>query len=317
MTDSLVAAGSARERLDDTHAETYYLAPFLDSEALRRYLWLCNHWQEIRARGENLPADPHKSQYIRDHFAPRHCGEAVARALRDGKPGLLSYLTGMVEPDHLSALQSMQRLQRRLRSPGYLATFAGRTDGGKTNTALLMAELAMRDDPDLLLGTNMTSLSGHPADRVRTIEDYGTLVDEVRFHDSKPWILVLDEMSSHASGYAGDRHEVEDKLRPFSRSLAKLDVRMVVLGHDGDIHPVIREFATDYILMVRDVAGISPDPEDDIFTAQFFESVDGRQPQGHRFDVFNVPAVSWSYNPDEQCRWDWTDPETGLLEVTP
>lgn len=318
--DVALAAAEHREVSEGRLTEnrlSHPLAPVLEGRALERYLFLCNNWQQIRESApSDLPADPHRSKYIRDHLAPAHAGAAAAEAVRNGQSGVLNYLNGLTNKESgMSVVKRLARLQQRIRRDGYMATFAGQTDSGKTNFALLMAELALFDDPDLSLVTNMTSLRNHPSERTHVVECFHDLRYLVE-NFSGPWFVVLDELSSHASGYAGDRSGVEEYFRPFSRRLAKYSVRLVVIGHQGDIHPVIREFSNDFIYLEREITTSRPDASRDVYEAGIYAGVsdDGREPEDLIFSIPEVPAVGWDYSPDEQCRWSWEESDAKIVQ---
>lgn len=309
-----VAAAESREVLEGRLTQnklTYPLAPLLEGEDLQRYLFICNHWDALRDRAEGLPGDPHRSRYVKEFLSPQHAGEAYQYAIDNGSPELLNYLNGLTNRESgMSVVRRLVRLQQRLRTDGYMVSFAGATDAGKTNLALLMAELAMLDNPEMHLITNMTSLRNHPEERTHVIENYHEMEYLVSEFD-REWIIALDELSSHASGYATDRSDVEEYMRPFSRALAKYSARLINIGHQGDIHPTLREFSKDFVMMKRDIETSRPDPERDTYTAEFYAGVsdDGREPEDLRFKIPEVPQVGWSYSPNEQCRWSFEEPE--------
>lgn len=312
MTDD-IAAAEAREVLEGRATDnklTAPLAPLLDGRQLERYLFIVDNWDRLRRRAPGLPGDPHDSRYIEQHLAPKHAGRAYSLALREGSQGVLNYLNGLTNKEPpMSVVRRLVELQKRTRQSGYTATFAGETNEGKTNLAWLMAELAMMDDPDMQLITNSTTLANHPEDRTHVVENYHKmkyLVTEF----SGPWFIVLDEMSSHVSGYSDDRADVEEHMRPFTRYAAKRDLRLLTLGHQGDIHPIIRKSSDDFIVMQRERDSVHDNPEADEFTAEFYADVsdDGREGEDLRFRLPDIPPTGWDYNPNEETRWSFEKP---------
>lgn len=235
----------------------------------------------------------------------------ATRAAEEGNDALLGYLGGLTDDSITSSeVQGLVQLMHRCRRPGYLSTFFGRTDGGKTNFALLGSELAMHDNDLVDLVTNITSVKGSvPESRLHVVEDYPTLERTnhmLKDMGRRPY-NVLDEFSSHASGYAADRGDVEETMRLFCRLLAKLDAAATVIGHDGgDVHPTMRDFSHDIVWMkVREETGLTEPGYEPDYRAEFYESVNNREPEGHRFTLSRVPQCSWSYNPDERTSWAW------------
>lgn len=269
---------------------------------------------ELLSRSLTLADEVHtdlESTRLYDAVVSAERTERVREALQDRDAGLANWLVGVTDQDvDLSAAHGLLQVLERVRRPGYVATFFGLPDVGKTNVAVLMAELALIDDPEMVLVTNVTSLkSSVPDDRLRIVEDMPTLEDTTQTLTDfgRPAVTVLDEFSSHASGYSADRQQAEDQLRPWLRATAKLDTRVIAIGHDGqDVHPTARELSTDVIWMHKtETVGLEADPEP-TYRAEVYDGVEDREPTGHRFTVDPVPETGLTYNPDEQTDWRWS-----------
>lgn len=138
---------------------------------------------------------------------------------------------------------------------------------------------------------------------MENFEDFKTAIE---FDPDQQWIAVLDELSSHASGYSADSGEVEKHMRQMVRKAAKTGTRLLALGHDGkDIHPTVREMANDWVVMEREIEGTRPDPEEDTFRGHFYEDMEDREPKGLRWTLDDVPKAPWRYNPSEFTSWAW------------
>lgn len=236
----------------------------------------------------------------------------ASRAIEEDKSSLLGFLSGIREQDFdTSEVRGLMQLLTRLRRNGYLSTFFGRTDGGKTNVALLMAELAMHDDDSVHLVTNISSVrSSVPESRYHFADDFSTAektIEMLAEFDQRAF-FVVDEFSSHGSGYASDSGDVEEKMRALLRKAAKLNAMVVAIGHDGkDVHPTVREFSHDIIWMrVVEEVGIVEADYEPTYQAGFYESVEEREPMGHRFTLDRVPETNLNYNPDEYTSWSWS-----------
>lgn len=237
--------------------------------------------------------------------------DVATNAARDGSDSLMGYLSGLTQQSiDSSQLQALMELLGRVRRDGYLATFFGRTDNGKTNVGLLMAELAMLDSQAVHLVTNITSVQGSvPESRLHVVESYPELdrtVEQLAEFGKKPFVL-LDEFSSHGSGYSADRGDVEESMRRFVRKAAKTSSRVVVLGHDGqDVHPTVREFGDDILMCgVDETTGIVDDDYTPTYWVEFYESIENRDPQDLVLRLDDVPKTSFTYNPDEFTSWSW------------
>lgn len=303
MTEQGIASAELREVHEGTLTEnlrTYPLAPFLESEALNRYIYIKNRYSHIKRLDENgdLPATFEQSKYCQRLVAAH--GSALAQtAVRDGSLPVLSWLTGLTHRDtDFSTAQLLQSLLAGLRRPGWMSIFAGSTDGGKTNTSLLLAGLALRDDPDMRLLTNISTLDWHEPglnSRTHFVENLSELRDLA--DSDTPDFVLLDEMSTQANA-ATANYEVNSELYPLITAKSKLNLRLVLIGHrkDGkDIAPSLQAHATYFIKQLRKTR----DLENDLYCAEFYDAVRDGEPVDHNFTLEPVPAVSAFYDPDE------------------
>jgi len=151
----------AEGRLTENN-RVYPLAPFLHGRALRRYVHYKRRYDKILRVNEDhdadLPATFEQTQYCRNLIGA-HGSPVAAAAVRNGNLAVLSWLSGLTRrKSDFSSGQVFSQLVRELRRPGYLGVFLGMTDGGKTNSALVGAGLHLRDEPDAILATNVTTL---------------------------------------------------------------------------------------------------------------------------------------------------------------
>jgi hypothetical protein len=226
--------------------------------------------------------------------------DAAADATREGNSSRLAYLTGESDPQP-SFRTSRQLLQvlRRLRKEGYLGLFCGSTDGGKTNTGLYLSELAMIDDPDLHLATNIKPLDWPDPDldrRTHFVGSTSSLRDCAESHDQL--VVLLDELSTRMNAQTKN-YETVDSFYPIITAKSKLSLRIIAIAHrkDGkDVAPSIREHADDFITQNRDRRQGQPDD----YSATFY---DGRLDDGSLVDPVlelpEIPETAAAYDPDE------------------
>lgn len=305
MTEAALASAELREvlegRLTDNR-RTYPLAPFLEDSALRRYVYYKSRYQQLKELGGDLPStyeqSAHCSRLVANHGSP-----VAARAVRNGNLEVLSFLTGLTHRDgDFSSAQLFQKVVRRMRTPGYLGVFLGGTDGGKTNSALLAAGLGLRDDPNLELATNVTTLDweeDHLNERTHFVQSRSELED---LAEEKELVAVLDEMSTQANAQTKG-YEVSADFYPVITFKAKLHLRLFIIGHreDGlDIAPPIRQHADDIIVQHRE----RNDYEEDIYSTEFYDDIEEGELHDQKFKLSPVPPVAASYDPDETATFD-------------
>jgi len=314
MSDTLGIAGAefrevAEGRLTENN-RVYPLAPFLDGRALRRYIHYKRRYDSILEINEqcerDLPPTFEQTQYCRNLIAAQG-SPVAAQAVRNGNLTVLSWLSGLTRRDaDFSSAQLFARLVSKLRKSGYLGVFLGGTDGGKTNSALVCAGLHLRDEPDAILATNVTTLDwNEPSLQERTyvVESKSEL--EELCHEYPDVIAVLDEMSTQANAQTMS-HEVNKEFYPLITFKSKLGLRMFIIGHreDGyDIAPPIREHADHIIVQRADDA----DLDDTRYWAEFYQELRDGEPSDLAFSLDPMPAVAAGYDPDERASFDISD----------
>ncbi|SFR85789.1 hypothetical protein SAMN05216559_0136 [Halomicrobium zhouii] len=305
MTEAALAAAEWREvsegRLRSGNLRTYPLAPFLEGRQLKRYVYYKNRYDQIReiVGTDRLPSTFEQSAYCQQMVAA-HGSSLASRAVREGWLPLLSYLTGLTHRESdFSTAQLLQHLLADMRRDGWLSTFVGSTDGGKTNSALLLAGLAMRDDPEMHLATNIDPVEWHDHDlndRTHTNVTTRSGLEELieRYDDL---FVILDEMSTQANAQTSN-YDVNEHLYPLITHKSKYGLRMVIIGHREsgyDIAPPIREHSTYFVRQVRE----ERDRGEDVYSAEFYESIEDGELVEESFTLKPVPEVQAYYDPDD------------------
>lgn len=214
-----------------------------------------------------------------------------------------SYYSGITELEvSLSEAQVLMKLLGIVRPTGRILVWTGGTNHGKTNTALLMIELAVEDDPDMLVATNMQSLGGVD---YTLVESQSELLEFLETNRGAEKIVWLDEASSHMTGYAGDRHDVEQQMRPVVRAAAKEHARLLYGAHRvTDVHPTIRDMPNCRFVANERLEDVHGQAEE--YVAEVYEDVgpDGDL-AGDPVVLRELPQTSLEYDPDEKTSWSW------------
>lgn len=302
MTDASIAAGEYREvqegRLTDNRV-VYPLAPFLTGKPLQRYVFLKRRYPHIRALDDELPRTFEQTQYC-ENLVAAHGSPVAARAVEKGNIAMLSWLRGLTHRDtDFGAAELFSKTVHHLRRDGYMALFVGSTDAGKTNTAILLCALYLRDNPDAHLIANLRDLEfGDDAldRRVHYADSTSEVVELAREYENT--IALLDEMSTAANAQTNN-YEVNENLAPLLTAKAKLGLRIIGIGHreDGrDLAPTVRQHTTHFVKQLR----VHHDLDDDEYQAEFYREHDEDSFRDHVFTLKPIPPVSASYDPDEE-----------------
>lgn len=317
MTERALAAAELREvsegRLTD-NGLTYPLAPFLDGDALRRYVRYKRLYPRIvevdRTHGDGeLPHQFEATAYCK-RLVETHGSIEAARAVKHGYLEQLSYMTGLTHRETaISEARTLVRLLSEMRRDGFLGLFVGDTDNGKTNTALWFSLLALLDqlslDVDVVLATNVTTLEWsipQLTERTHYVECRSDL--EALCEDHEKVIAVLDELELEANAQVNN-YEVNNEFMNVLTFKSKYGLVLFPIFHRTDgmgAAPVIREHATYFLEQER----IEHDLEDDEYQVTFFNEHD--PDTGPVDDQYQLPVPplqpDGDYDPDEQATFD-------------
>lgn len=318
MTESALAAAEFREvnegRLTDNGGQSYPLAPFLEGKPLRRYIVLKNRYDRIlevdqKHGNGDLPRQFEATRYC-ERLVMTHGSLEARRAVKHGQLEVLSYFTGLTHREvPLSEARTIMRLVKELRRPGFMGLFVGMTDNGKTNTAFWFALLAMLDQDDLQLATNVTTLEWtEPAldERTHFVESKSEL--EAVCHDHEDVIAVIDELSTQANAQTAN-YEVNEHFYEMITFKSKLGLRLLPIFHREDVRdsaPAFREHATYFLRQRRE----ERDLEDDEYFVELYEEFDDdRGDLEHQVMELPVPPIQpdGDYDPDEQATFSITE----------
>lgn len=283
-----------------------------DDEIRRLLNHLVTHYDPAIAAEQYDDLDPHQmpdraeAAKLFRMILRSESTETLTRAIHGQDPLTLSSAVG--DPgsrSDISGLRAIDQLIEILAIPAPIIYIYGEPGSGKTNFALLCAQLWKRQFEDGNLISNIRTLD--QAEWVPTFGRLKELVDNqtteiegggiTAKEDSDPMLFIFDEASSHASGRGKDGHEAGQKLGPMVYKIRKARAGMIIIGHDGkDVHPAVRTLAT----IVKRYRG-------EVKKATLFEDVNNRKGINKIMDIDGIPETDYTYDDLEATSWDWTD----------
>lgn len=220
----------------------------------------------------------------------------ATEAISNGNGSVLSHLVGVTEQDlDASALTLPSRINEHLENndaPAFLIG-SGNPNTGKTNTALLIAELRRLFVPEVQIIANFDS--SITDERVTSVRELLLALLKER---TRPKAVIIDEGSTHFDARTY-RREVAVQFTPLAKRFAKIGVdHCTIIGHTGkDIHPEVKRLAT------------FPYWKEEKKIADFFSTwqADSDKPSDRLFSgsLEALESASASYDPDDSAPWNW------------
>lgn len=297
--------GEAREWQQGRHKKTnrsvYAHGGELGHSRIRKGMTRIQAAYDRLARRDELPEEmPATFEDTQTAQQLRHIEgtETYSRAVLNGDAGTIRHMVGSPDAQaDISGLHAIDTLESIVGRPAFMAYQWAEPGSGKTNFALLLAQLYKRAHPEAEIGTNIRSLK----EKDFWIKSYGHL-EEWMHGDAEaalegnatPKLMIFDEASSHASGRGADGYETASKLGPMLYKIRKYGGSLIIIGHDGkDVHPAVRELAT-----AIHKTGLQ--------SATFFDTVENRKGKGEIMSIEGIPETDWRYNDKEPTNWSWT-----------
>lgn len=255
----------------------------------------------------DMPSTADALEAVRDLLAEEET-ETLTRAIHQGDVQTQSAAVGdPAAQSDISGLKAIQELIDLLAVPAPIIYIYGEPGSGKTNFALLLAQLWQREQGEAAtLGSNIRTWEEadewHPSygslrsrlDRqTKQLPEGGITAKE----DADPYLFVFDEASSHASGRGEDGYEAGQKLGPLVYKIRKARAGLVIIGHDGkDVHPAVRTMA-DVVERYRG----------EVKRATVYEDVENRQGVNQIMELSGIPETDMRYDDEEATSWEWDD----------
>jgi len=261
-----------------------------------------------RAADRPMPADVTETK-LWQILVGKESTETLTRAIREGRLDQMSFAVGdpAVRSD-VSGLKAIEDIERIMDREAPILYIYGEPGSGKTNIALLLAQvwvrLQERRSEAWELASNIASLDTQDA----WIERYSQLESWAKEHVESPdqggdtladgaprKLYIFDEASSHAVGRGEKGFKAGQLLGPLVKTIRKGNCGIVIIGHDGkDVHPVVRELAR---VCQRYVGNKK--------RATFYHSIRNRTPVDQIADVRGVPQTDYQYDDKEDTRFVW------------
>lgn len=320
--ESLPAAAHFREAVrghKPEDVETFEHVGLADDPDVRRLLsHLAAHYSP-RESERAMPADVTETR-LWQILVGKESTETLTRAVREGRLDQMSYAVG--DPalrSDVSGLKAIESIEQIMDREAPILYIFGEPGSGKTNIALLLAQiwtrLQTRRGEEWELASNIRTLDAQDA----WIERYSELEVWAKEHvyqmdqggetladDAPRKLYIFDEASSHAVGSGEKGFVTGQLLGPLVRTIRKGNCGLVIIGHDGkDVHPAVRELAKVCKRYVENQK-----------RATFYHSIQNRSPVDQITDVRGVPMTDYHYDDKEDTRFVWdveeSDPEDGL-----
>lgn len=282
------------DRADLDESPSHWWVPFIDDRAVLRSLLIFKQSYNRERMADYMDVDPvdaparcEETRLFRQVFRTS-AGMGIDRALRKSDVDRQSAMVGLDQSSDAGGTSKLLEFCDRIRE-GYIGYMFGSMGSGKTDFAVLTAELLSRMRDEIEIGSNIKSFS-----RAETIERYETLQGWVRTQDDIPRLFVWDEASSNASGYAQDASDVIDKFRMLLQSFRKNSCNLLIIGHTGkDVHPHIRRQCDDVI---------HKESKKDV---TLYDSVEEGNGVGRKMEISGIEPTGWEYDTKEMSRWFW------------
>lgn len=248
--------------------------------------------------------DPRDSAYYQQAVEASQT-RRVSEVVQASPAAEAAFTTGVTDQQlDASAGRAMLELHSIVAQEGGVVVLGGATNSGKTNVGCCVAETEYRLRPDSKLGSNVTTLDPGPLDLdLAELEEFNAFDKWTRDHRGVHKIGLLDEVSSHMSGYNSDRQGVENYMRQLVRFASKRSVILIFVAHRfPDVHPAIRE-------MPDAVYGACACRRDDRgepveYTVTLFDRlVEGTPTDRVAPTISNLPKSRIGYDPDEETDW--------------
>jgi len=208
------------------------------------------------------------------------------KAVEESDLSVMAHINGRTQDSNsISQFHRIKQLQNVLTVQGRSYIFKGEPDTGKTNMALLMAEIWQNETNGTVV-TNMRSVK-----QFKTITNFEDWKKE--FEKDGEILGIVEDASNHFSGYSVDAEVMEKRYRPFSNELAKNNGVMFLLGHTGmDIHADARRKS----LLVD-----KPSLKKTII----YRRIKNGSGADKLLTLNQIPKSSVNYDSTEKTAWNW------------
>jgi len=235
---------------------------------------------------ESILSEPIEETSVGRELIRQNANEAVFDAISNQNLSKMASQRGFPYSKNVGGTRELLNLIDRIED-GYIAYIFGNMGTGKTDFAILLAELWTRTVSGEI-GTNISSLD----EKDRHIERFDTL--EKWVSESGEKLYIFDEASSYASGYGSDAGNVTKHFRSLLRTFRKNRSNLLIIGHTGkDVHPDVRRLSTDIIEK-------SSQKE-----ASIYNSIENGEGIDKKAELDGIEPTTWNFDTNEESRWFW------------
>lgn len=294
------ALGNLSHQLDHEHIRQH--AGIVQDDEVEQVLNLASDAYDPLT-GE-MPASFYETEFAQK-ILRNHGTKLVRKAIETGNFAYLDYLTGLTnyDPD-ISGIQTLMWLSDWISRTASINYVGGHMGNGKTDFGFLLAQIWLfsltvvgdKNEREVSILTNVES-AAEKNQNIEAVTEQEKLEARVKEDDDEYVIMIWDEASSHASGYAGDAHYVEQQLRRMLRMIRKNNGYLVIIGHTGkDVHPDVRRLS-NYVHKTSKK------------TATIYEEVEGGEGDDKLKDLTGIPPTDFDFDTEEESDWEWREDE--------
>lgn len=285
--------------------EPHSHAGLVGDERVRALLsHLADHYDPSECDRE-MPARVEQTQ-LWQSLLGRASTETLSRAVESSNGSTMSYFVGSPGSESdISGLKAIGKLRDVVGVEAPIIYIKGEPGSGKTNIALLLAQLWRREqDGATELASNIRSLQDQDrwiesfsgldewaTEGVVDLPDGGTTLDS----DAPRRLYVFDEASSHAQGRGEQGYNAGMLLGPLVKKIRKGNAGIIIIGHDGkDVHPSVRVLAKVVERYVENKK-----------RATLYQSIRERKGVDEIVSLSGVPQTDLTYDDKEATRFVW------------
>lgn len=298
-------------QLSTDNNEIYKHAGYVSDENVQDLLsFLAMHYEPTNP---DMPTEFSKTD-IGKMVRKREGTRLATKAVNEGNISQLKYFTGKEDySSKANSLHTLINLREKIGNDAYVAYLFGHMGNGKTDFANLLGEIAKREMDHRVISNQKSLFENEHTDAY--IRTFGDLIHELTKHidsdiditsmddlakiDSEipqaDVLVIFDEASQKATGYANDAYDASEKLGKLVKLIRKVGGKLIVIGHTGkDVHPDLRRLSNDCIHKVSKK------------TAEFYESVSEAEGVDLKDTISGIPETNWTFKTTEVCIFEWT-----------